>query len=158
MCHSLLDDASVWSLLVDIDREIAATIQSQGCPCGETLHSARYPRKSRGWPSEQLGEDCQSRLSFCCDRDGCRRRSTQLANRFLMRGLGFKNRSMREDGVTPAIKRTAFRVANKIRLFPRRNRSSNYITNLQLHPDEPLGYKQLDEKIPALFSESRHAS
>lgn len=87
-----------------------------------------------------------------------RRQYTQLANRFLMRGMGFKNRSMQEDGMTPAIKRTVFRVTNKIRPFPRRNRSANYITDLQLHQDAPLGYKQLDEKIPASFSESRHAA
>lgn len=42
MCHALLYEVSLWCLLVDIDRELAATVRSQGCPCGGTLRSARY--------------------------------------------------------------------------------------------------------------------
>ena len=105
MCHSLLDDASIWSLLVDIDREIAATIRSQGCPCGGTLHSARYPRKPRGWPREQLGADYQSRRSFCCDRDGCRRRCTPPSVRYFGRrvylGVVVTLSMALEHGLTP---------------------------------------------------------
>ena len=87
-----------------------------------------------------------------------RRQYTQLANRFLMRGLGIKNRSMREDGVLAAIKRTTYRITNKIRPYARRNRSANYITDLQLNPNASLGYQRLDEKRPASFSETRHAA
>jgi len=48
------------------------------------LHAAPYPRKPRGIRSV-LDESYQSRLSFCCSQDGCRRRSTPASVRFLGR-------------------------------------------------------------------------
>ena len=51
---------------------------------GGKLHSARYPRKPRGVP-EELQEDYSTRHSFCCARDGCRKRTTPPSFRFLMR-------------------------------------------------------------------------
>ena len=109
MCHSLLDDARFWRLLVDIDRELAATIRSQGCPCGGTLHSARYPRKPRGWPREQLGVDYESRLSFCCDQEGCRRRCTPPSVRYFGRrvylGVLVTLSMALEHGLTPQRRR-----------------------------------------------------
>ncbi len=87
-----------------------------------------------------------------------RRQYTQLANRFVMRGLGIKNRSVREDGLMASVKRMSYRAINKIRPFPRMNRSASYITDLQIDPSAPLGYRRLKEKIPASFSEQRHAA
>jgi len=87
-----------------------------------------------------------------------RRQYTQLANRFLLRGLGIKNRSVAEDGMVPSAKRFAYRLINKVRPFPRRDRSATYITDLQIDPTQPLGYRQLEERIPASFSQSRHAA
>lgn len=85
MCHDLLNDANVWRLLSDIDQQIADEVQSQGCPCGGVLHSACYPRKPRGVARELLGESYESRLSFCCNQDGCRRRCTPPSVRYLGR-------------------------------------------------------------------------
>ena len=87
-----------------------------------------------------------------------KRQYTQLANRFLLRGLGVKNRSVDEDGFIAGAKRMSYRIVNKIRPFPRKDRSATYITNFQIDPSQPLGYKLLDEKIAASFSQSRHAA
>ena len=55
------------------------------CPyCGGLLHSARYPRKPRG-PRHLLTDDYESRLSFCCAEEDCRRRTTPPSVRFLGR-------------------------------------------------------------------------
>lgn len=85
MCHDLLNDANLWRLLSDIDHQIANEVRSQGCPCGGVLHRACYPRKPRGVGRDLLGEDYETRLSFCCNQDGCRRRRTPPSVRYLGR-------------------------------------------------------------------------
>ncbi len=87
-----------------------------------------------------------------------RRQYTQLANRFLLRGLGLKNRSVREDGWVASVKRMTYRVVNKVRPFPRKDRSATYVTDLQIDASSPTGYRKLKESIPASFSQSRHAA
>ncbi len=82
-----------------------------------------------------------------------KRQYVQLANRYVLRGLGFKSRSMAEDGAIPALKRFTYRAANKIRPFPKRNRSASYVTDLQIDPDSPLGIRKLDAAKPASFSQ-----
>ena len=61
-----------------------APTREQACPCGGRLHSANYRRKPRGG-GDQLPEDYGYRLSFCCDREGCRKRATPPSVRFLGR-------------------------------------------------------------------------
>jgi hypothetical protein len=84
MCHAFLKDSRFYRLLYEIDQDIAHQVQVEGCPCGGVLHSARYPRKPRGVRS-LLDEAYETRLSFCCDVEGCRRRSTPPSVRFLGR-------------------------------------------------------------------------
>jgi hypothetical protein len=84
MYHDLFRDASFWSFLFDVDEDLAATRRKQGCSCGGRLHCADYPRKPRGG-CENLPGSYGRRLSFCCDRDGCRKRSTPPSVRFLGR-------------------------------------------------------------------------
>jgi len=84
MYHDLPQSASFWSFLLTVDEDLAEEIRKQGCPCGGRLHSANYQRKPRGTPS-QLPEPQRLRLSFCCDRDGCRKRATPRSVRFLGR-------------------------------------------------------------------------
>jgi hypothetical protein len=84
MYHVLLRDASFWTFLFDVDKNLAHEACQQGCPCGGRLHSAKYPRKPRGG-GENLPESYTCRLSFCCDRDGCRKRTTPPSVRFLGR-------------------------------------------------------------------------
>ena len=84
MCHAFINEARFYHFLFQIDQDIAAEVQAAGCSCGGMLHSARYPRKPRGFRL-LLDESYQTRLSFCCDRDGCRRRCTPPSVRFLGR-------------------------------------------------------------------------
>jgi hypothetical protein len=81
-----------------------------------------------------------------------KRQYVQLANRFLLREMGMKNRSMAEDGAVPALKRFTYRAANKIRPFPRKDRAATYITALQIDPESELGIRKLDEAILASFA------
>lgn len=82
MCHAFLTDTNFYQLLFQIDQSIAADVRGRGCDCGGVLHSARYPRKPRGIRCA-LAECYESRLSFCCAQDGCRRRRTPASVRFL---------------------------------------------------------------------------
>jgi hypothetical protein len=84
MYHDLPRGASFWSFLFAIDQDLAETTRKNGCPCGGRLHCANYPRKPRGTPV-QLPEPERLRHSFCCDRDGCRKRVTPPSVRFLGR-------------------------------------------------------------------------
>jgi len=82
VCHALLQNPKFFSLLVQIDAELAAQMHASGCPCGGVLHRANYPRKPRACPKEIRGE-FESRLSFCCNL--CRKRATSASVRFLGR-------------------------------------------------------------------------
>ena len=82
VCHALLQNPKFFSLLVQIDAELAAQMHANGCPCGGVLHRANYPRKPRACPKE-VRDDFESRLSFCCNR--CRKRRTCASVRFLGR-------------------------------------------------------------------------
>ncbi len=84
MYHHLLRDASFWLFLFAVDQDIAESTHKEACTCGGRLHRANYPRKPRGGPDD-LPEPYCYRLSFCCDRDGCRRRVTPPSVRFLGR-------------------------------------------------------------------------
>jgi hypothetical protein len=79
-----LCDPKLHTLLLAIDRDLAAQTRRGGCGhCGGVLHSAQYPRKARGLHSIGPGLDSLSRFSFCCET--CRRRSTPASVRFLGR-------------------------------------------------------------------------
>lgn len=84
MYHTLPPAASFWPFLFTIDEDLAKATRRQGCPCGGRLHSADYPRKPRGGP-DTLPGTYNTRFSFCCDRDGCRKRATPPSVRFLGR-------------------------------------------------------------------------
>lgn len=80
--------ARVYGVLLRIDEEFASATKVAGCPCGGRLHSAAYWRKPRGG-REDLPAEYSKRLSFCCDREGCRRRATPPSVRFLGRRVYF---------------------------------------------------------------------
>jgi hypothetical protein len=83
MIHQLPRNSSFWEFLFSIDQDLAQTARQQGCACGGRLHRADYPRKPRG--VEGLPEHYCRRLSFCCEREGCRKRVTPPSVRFLGR-------------------------------------------------------------------------
>lgn len=84
MCLNVLGDARLYALLLKCDQDLAAIARDSGCPCGGVLHRASYERKPRGWVGEQP-EGYDRRHSFCCARDGCRKRTTPPSVRFLGR-------------------------------------------------------------------------
>jgi len=83
MYHELLRDTTFWAFLFTIDQDLAEDCRKVGCCCGGRLHGANYPRKPRG--PRDLPDEYRYRLSFCCDRDGCRKRVTPPSVRFLGR-------------------------------------------------------------------------
>jgi hypothetical protein len=101
----LLQDRTFYETLAQFDEDLAAEVHARGCPCGGRLHRAAYPRKPRGGPAD-LGPVYDRRHSFCCDQDGCRRRTTPASLRFLGRrvylGVVVVLVSIMAHGCTPA--------------------------------------------------------
>jgi hypothetical protein len=88
--QELLADASFFGLLLQFDRDLAAKAREAGCQfCGDVMHRADYLRHPKGGPlgASGLGEDFEVRFSFCCRREGCRKRSTPASVRFLGRRI-----------------------------------------------------------------------
>jgi hypothetical protein len=88
MYHEPLRDSSFWLFLSVIDQDLAQSTRKEACRCGGRLHVANYSRKPRGGPDD-LTDSCCTRLSFCCERDGCRKRATPPSVRFLGRKVYF---------------------------------------------------------------------
>jgi hypothetical protein len=83
MYHELPRGATFWLFLFAVDQDLAESAHANACPCGGRLHRADYPRKPRG--AEDLPAVYGRRFSFCCARDGCRKRVTPPSVRFLGR-------------------------------------------------------------------------
>lgn len=84
MWHDFELIGEFFSVLLEIDRQLAEAVRVEGCGCGGRLHRADYPRKPRGVP-RQTERAYWWRFSFCCDQDGCRERHTPMSVRFLGR-------------------------------------------------------------------------
>ena len=68
-----------------VDADVAVTVGAQGCDdCGAKLHRGDYPRKPRGG-LEEVVAGWGKRRSWCCSREGCRKRKTPPSVRFLGR-------------------------------------------------------------------------
>lgn len=77
---NILYNSFFCKVLEKVDADLAAKVQAWGCPhCDSVLHRGDYPRKPRGGPN------WDKRHSFCCSRQGCRRRITPASVRFLGR-------------------------------------------------------------------------
>lgn len=88
MSQKLLRDTRLYEQLLRYDRDLADEARGLGCPCGGRLHRADYERKPWGGPPvpkrlRDADPRHSKRLSFCCDRDGCRGRTTPPSTRFL---------------------------------------------------------------------------
>jgi hypothetical protein len=78
--ENILRDRRVYELLEKVDSDLALEAQAAGCAyCGGALHRGDYTRKPRGGPA------WEKRYSFCCSRQGCRKRTTPESVRFLGR-------------------------------------------------------------------------
>jgi hypothetical protein len=85
MYAALLADGRLYDLLQQFDEDLAGECRAHGCShCDGVLHSARYPRKPRGFIG-RLDPQYGQRPSFCCAREGCRKRATPPSLRFLGR-------------------------------------------------------------------------
>lgn len=82
--HEFGVDVHFLAKLLAIDAETAEAVRLARCQwCGSRLDRADYPRKPRGGLIAPGVEAWSWRHSFCCSRDGCRRRATPPSVRFL---------------------------------------------------------------------------
>ena len=85
MLPELVQTANLFSLLHRIDLDLASQQQQAGCPfCGGPLHYSPYIRKPRGGPYD-LPDQYLTRLSLCCGREECRRRTLPPSSLFMGR-------------------------------------------------------------------------
>lgn len=85
MWHSLVgDESAFFESLLNMDEQLASEVKRHGCPCGGRLDRADYPRKVRG-VAKSCEDFFRTRISFCCAREGCRKRITPPSVRFLGR-------------------------------------------------------------------------
>ena len=84
--EKILNDRNLYDLLDRVDKDLAEKAQQEGCDhCREgRLHCGDYKREPRGGPNEIL-DKWNKRYSFCCSREGCRKRKTPPSVRFLGR-------------------------------------------------------------------------
>lgn len=80
-CQCYLANSQLQLLQEKVDSDLAEQWRRKPClRCGGKLHGAAYDRKPRGGP-----ERWDKRASFCCAKDGCRKRHTPPSVRFLGR-------------------------------------------------------------------------
>ena len=78
--EKILQDKRIYEFLEKVDKDLASAAKAEGCEhCGGLLHRGDYSRKPRGGPA------WDKRHSFCCSREGCRKRKTPPSVRFLGR-------------------------------------------------------------------------
>jgi len=82
MNPKLFQDSQLYDFLERVDEDLAEKTRQEGCCRDGVLHRADYPRKPRAGPARRSWE---RRRSFCCNREGCRRRHTPPSVRFLGR-------------------------------------------------------------------------
>jgi len=83
--RNILNTKTLYDWLEKIDNELAEAVGAGACEyCGGVLHRGDYDRKPRGGPEEVM-ERWDRRASFCCAREGCRKRHTPPSVRFLGR-------------------------------------------------------------------------
>ena len=89
MLPELIQTTKLFHLLHRIDIDLAALQQKAGCPfCGSSLHYSNYKRQPRGGPD--LPESLCTRLSFCCSKENCRRRTLPKSTLFMDRRVYFR--------------------------------------------------------------------
>ncbi len=89
MLPELLQTTNLFHLLHRIDIDLADQQQKAGCPyCGSPLHYSNYKRQPRGGPD--LPASLYTRLSFCCSKENCRRRTLPKSTIFMDRRVYFR--------------------------------------------------------------------
>jgi hypothetical protein len=88
MWHEVVLGREFFARLLAIDAAVASRTQAAGCGyCEGPLCVGHYERKPRGGLVAMAGEEdlFTLRFSYCCGREGCRRRVTPPSVRFLGR-------------------------------------------------------------------------
>jgi hypothetical protein len=88
MWHEVVLRREFFARLLAIDAEAAALTRGAGCRvCGGPLCVGHFERKPRGGLLAAAAEDAMftQRFSYCCSREGCRKRATPPSVRFLGR-------------------------------------------------------------------------
>jgi len=88
MWHGARLDREFFARLLAIDTALAARTRASRCGvCGGPLCASHFERKPRGGLLAAAGEDpaFRRRYSYCCAREGCRKRATPPSVRFLGR-------------------------------------------------------------------------
>jgi hypothetical protein len=89
MLPKLLQTTNLFHLLHRIDIDLADQQRKAGCPyCGSSLHYSNYKRQPRGGP--ELPDRLYTRLSFCCSKENCRRRTLPKSTLFMDRRVYFR--------------------------------------------------------------------
>lgn len=110
MWHDVVLDREFFAALLAIDAEVAVRIQKAGCRrCEGPLWVGHYERKPRGGRIAEAGatELFSQRFSWCCGREGCRKRSTPPSVRFLGRKVYLEGAILIACTLVPLIEQTA---------------------------------------------------
>lgn len=110
MWHDLVLDREFFACLLDLDTAIAQHVRSAGCRhCGGPLCVGHYERKPRGGRIAEAGavDLFAQRYSYCCAREGCRRRTTPPSVRFLGRRVYLEGAILIACTLAPLLEQTA---------------------------------------------------
>lgn len=79
----ILEHSSFFKILESFDKDISDVMKAKGCMyCSGKLDVGHYQRKPRGLEWAELTDESNTRYSFCCREESCRKRSTPLSLRF----------------------------------------------------------------------------
>lgn len=109
MWHETKVGRELFELLLRIDERLAERLRAGRCThCGGPLCAGHYERKPRGGSIAGAGEEAEFRLrfSFCCGREGCRKRATPPSVRFLGRKVYVEVAILVACAVVPLIEQT----------------------------------------------------
>lgn len=110
MWHEVVLEREFFAALLSIDAEIAVRVRSGGCArCGGPLCVGHYERKPRGGRIAEAGASdlFSQRFSWCCGREGCRKRATPPSVRFLGRKVYLEGAILIACTIVPLIEQTA---------------------------------------------------
>ncbi|MDH4468396.1 MAG: hypothetical protein QE271_10080 [Bacteriovoracaceae bacterium] len=84
MYQNYFQSKEFFEFLFKTDQDLAQQTKDKNCPhCNAPVHIANYMRKPRG--IKDLPNDLSLCFSFCCSREGCRRRAMPGSTRFMGR-------------------------------------------------------------------------
>lgn len=116
------------------------------------------PGEVVSWPQhsphrvENIGFNVSLTTSYV-SRESRRQLGVHGFNHYVLKPLGFKNRSIEREGLLAEVKSFSYYLLKKIKLLKRGDRASGYVSNLQLDADDPNGMSTREEKSLTAFSQ-----